>query len=110
MLLITKNTRAMNRLLHAVEDDSQYCGLNPNKSKCAVISTTGRHAVKFKDGTPVPHEDQVTYLAGTITCHVDIRAEIANRISTTMNTWKRMHMFKKTRTVQVDGNLSFTIV
>ena len=95
MLLITKNTRAMNRLLHAVEDDSQYCGLNPNKSKCAVISTTGRHAVKFKDGTPVPHEDQVTYLAGTITCHVDIRAEIANRISTTMNTWKRMHMFKK---------------
>ena len=36
-LLITKNARAMNRLLHAVEDDSQYCGLNPNKSKCAVI-------------------------------------------------------------------------
>ena len=105
MLLITKNTRAMNRLLHAVEDDSQYYGLNPNKSKCAVISTTGRHAVKFKDGTPVPHEDQFTYLAGTITRHVDIRAEIENRISTTMNTWKSMHTFKKNTNCSVRWKL-----
>ena len=39
-LLITKMTRAMNWL--AVEDESHYYGLSLNKSKCAVISTSGR--------------------------------------------------------------------
>ena len=34
-LLVTKNTRTMNGLLHAVKSESQYCGLKLNQSKCA---------------------------------------------------------------------------
>ena len=84
---------ATNRLLHAVDEESQYYGLNLKKSKCAVMSTTGRHAVKFKMEPLRPS----TYLGGTVTRHVDIRAEIENRKRTTMTTWKRIHMsFKDT--------------
>jgi hypothetical protein len=91
-LLVTKNTRTMNRLLHAVESESQYHGLKLNQSKCAAIASTGRHRIKFRDGTPVPHEDQVTCLGGIITRQVNIRAEIENRIAATMATWRRMHV------------------
>ena len=91
-LLVTQNTRTMNRLLHAVESESQYHGLKLNQSKCAAIASTGRHRIKFRDGTPVPHEDQVTCLGGIITRQVNIRAEIENRIAATMATWRWMHV------------------
>ena len=87
-LLVTKNTRTMNRLLHAVESESQYYGLKLNQSKCAAITSAGRHGIKFRDGTPVPHEEQVTYLGSIITRQVNIRAEIENRIGATMATWR----------------------
>ena len=91
-LLFTKNTRAMNRLLHAVEDESQYYGLSLNKSKCTVISTSGRHDVRFRDGTRMPHEDHVSYLGWLLTRRVDNRSEVESRISATMAVWKRMHL------------------
>ena len=95
MLLITKNIRAMNLLLHAIEDESQYYDLSFNKSKCAIISTSGRHDVRFTDGTRMPHEDHVSYLGGLLTRHVDKRAEIESRMSAIMAVWKRMYIFFK---------------
>ena len=94
-LLITKNTRAMNILLHAVETESEYYGLKLNQTKCAAITTNRRHGIKFIDGSPVPHEEQVTYLGGIINRQVNRRAEVESRISSSMITWKRMHVFFK---------------
>ena len=65
-LLIIKKIRAMNILLHTVETESEYYGLKLNQTKCAAITTNRRHGIKFIDGSPVPHEEQVTYLGGII--------------------------------------------
>ena len=94
-LLITKSTRAMNILLHAVETESEYYGLKLNQTKCAAITTNRRHGIKFIDGSPVPHEEQVTYLGGIINRQVNRRAEVESRISSSMITWKRMRVFFK---------------
>ena len=50
MLVISQIIRAMSKLRHAVEDESQYYGLNVIRSTCVIILTTGRRAVKFKTG------------------------------------------------------------
>lgn len=92
-VLVTRNTRTMNVLLHAVEQESHYYGLKLNQSKCAAVTTNRRHGIKFRDGTPVPHEEHVTYLGGIVTRNVNVGAEIENRISATMATWRRMHLF-----------------
>ena len=39
ILLINKNIRAMNILLHAVEIESEYYGLKLNQTKCVAIIT-----------------------------------------------------------------------
>ena len=78
--------------MHAVKSESKYYGLKLNQSKCAAITSTGQHGIKFCDGTPVPHDDQVTCLRGIIIRQVNIRAEIENRIAATMATWRRMHV------------------
>ena len=92
-LLISKNTRTMNILLHAVETESAYYGLKLNQSKCAVVNMNGNNMVRFKDGTPVPKENQVTYLGGIITREARGHVEVEQRIAATMATWKRMHLF-----------------
>ncbi len=81
-LLISKNTRTMNILLHAVETESAYYGLKLNQSKCAVVNTNGNNMVRFKDGTPV------TYLGGIITREARGHVEVEQRIAATMATWK----------------------
>lgn len=94
-LLISKNTRTMNILLHAVETESAYYGLKLNQSKCAVVNMNGNNMVRFKDGTPVPKENQVTYLGGIITREARGHVEVEQRIAATMATWKRMQLFFK---------------
>ena len=94
-LLISKNTRTMNILLHAVETESAYYGLKLNQSKCAVVNMYGNNLVRFKDGTHVPKENQVTYLGGIITKEAKGHAEVEQRITATMVTWKKIHLFFK---------------
>ena len=57
MLLISKNTRTMNILFHAMETESAYYGLKLNQSKCAVVNMYGNNLVRFKDGTHVPKKN-----------------------------------------------------
>ena len=96
-LLISKNPRTMNILLHAVETESAYYGLKLNQSKCAVVNMYGNNLVivRFQDGTHVPKENQVTYLGGIITKEAKGHAEVEQRITATMATWKKMHLFFK---------------
>ena len=53
----------------------------------------GNYIVRFKDGTHVPKENQVTYLAGIITKEAKGHAEVEQRIAAIMATWKKMHNF-----------------
>ena len=92
-LLVSKDTSGMNRLLHAIELESSYYGLKLNQDKCAVLSLNGNSHVRFRDGSLVPHVDEVTYLGGTLTSQVSVAREISSRISSTMATWKSMDIF-----------------
>ena len=72
-----------------------------NSPKCTAITSTRRlrrHGLKFWDGTPVPREDQITYLGGMFIRQVNTRAEMKIRIAATMATWRRMHVFFKNAT------------
>ena len=84
ILLITKNIRVMNIILHVVERELKYYKIKFNQIKSAAITTNRRYGIKFIDGSPIPYEEQVTYLGGIINRQTSRRAEIKNIISSSM--------------------------
>ena len=95
ILLISKNIRFMNILFHAVETESTYYGLQLNQSKGAVLNMYGNNTIRFKDGTYIPRENQITYLGDIIIKAAKGHTEVEQRIAATMATWKKMHFFFK---------------
>ena len=53
MLLVTKRTEEMNKLLHAIEKESKYYNLRLNKEKCVTVEMQGSFAMRFEGGTLV---------------------------------------------------------
>ena len=94
-LLVSKNTQGMNKLLHAIEEESTYYGLRLNQGKCHVIAMNGRNQVRFSDGSQVKHSEECTYLGGILTRKLNIAAEITSRIASAMATWRSLDMFWK---------------
>ena len=94
-LLISKNTRGMNKFLHAIEEESAYYGLRLNQAKCNILSMNGNNQIGFKDGTLVRHTDEATYLGGILTKSVNISTEISRRIASATATWKSLDLFWK---------------
>ena len=94
-MLVTQDTRSMHRILHAIEAESAYCGLELNKGKCNVIAMNGKNKIKFSDGSELKHESQVTYLGGTITKDVNINTEVMDRIASATNVWRSLDTFWK---------------
>ena len=92
-LLVTKNTKGMNKLIHAIERESAYYGLKHNQSKCCVLVMNGNNRIKFLDGSSVPQVDEVTYLGGTLT--VSVANEVSNRIAAATSTWMSLRIFWK---------------
>ena len=91
-LLIMKNTRCMNRLLHEIELESFYYNMRLNKAKCEVIEMNQRFNVKFWDGTLMDKAEAVTYLGGKITQKANSIVEVSSRISATMGTLKQLEL------------------
>ena len=54
--LISKNTRGMNKFLHAIEEESTYYGLRLNQAKCNILAMNENNLVRFKDGTLVKYK------------------------------------------------------
>ena len=52
-VFISKDTRT---LYHVVEVESEYFRLRLSQSKRVATTTNRGHAVRFRDGTPVPNE------------------------------------------------------
>ena len=94
-LLVTKNTKGMNKLIHAIERESAYYGLKHNQSKCCVLVMNGNNRIKFLDGSSVPQVDEVTYLGGTLTSQVSVANEVSNRIAAATSTWMSLRIFWK---------------
>ena len=93
--LVSKNTTGMNKLLHAIEEESAYYGLTLNHDKCNVLAMNGRNIIHLRDGSQMRHADEVTYLGGVLTKQVNIASEISSRIASAMATWKSLDIFWK---------------
>ena len=94
-LLVSRNTTGMNKLRHAVEEESAYYGLTLNHDKCNVLAMNGRTIIRFRDGSQMRHADEVTYLGGVLTKQVNIASEISSRIASAMATCKSRDIFWK---------------
>ena len=75
-MIIAKNSKLANKVLHLIEDESAYYHLTLNKGKCQYISWHKNYVVKFKNGNHMSNTDEATYLGATITKKVDPRTEI----------------------------------
>ena len=91
-MCFSQNTAAMNRLLHAIEQEGAKYGMN--KDKCEYISIGQKGGVvRFRDGTKVPVKDEVRYLGCNINNKGDPSKELNQRISTCMSIFNRLHLF-----------------
>ena len=76
-LLFGTHTHTINKLLHAVQQESGKYNMKLNMGKCVNL-TINRHqsSIKFLDGTPVPRKSHASYLGATLTDSVDNHKEI----------------------------------
>jgi len=92
-LLITKSTAMAKKLLHLVEEESEYYDLKLNQKKCNYISYNFNANITFKDGTRMPKISEAVYLGANITLKVDPQVEIRRKISMTMPVLKKLDIF-----------------
>ena len=93
--LIATNTKAMHKLLHEIETQSEYYGLNLNKTKCAYFAMNKHNNIKFKNDEPVSKATSQTYLGALLTSDVEIREEISARLSKANQVFHRLQFFWK---------------
>ena len=80
-LLFGTHMHTINKLLHAVQQESGKYNMKLNMDTC-INMTINRHrlSIKFLDGTPVPRKSYATYLGATFTDSVDNHKEIMQRL------------------------------
>ena len=61
-LLVTRTTLEMHKILHRIEEHSEYYNLALNRKKCEVLEMSGEFNIKFKSGEPMPKVEYETYL------------------------------------------------
>jgi len=94
-LLMSKNSRPMNKLIAAIEKESAYYGMRLNKKKCQFIAMNGNNNIHFADGKRLDSVEQAMYLGGTLTRTADAKTEVEHRIAETMGVMKALQTFWK---------------
>ena len=87
------DTKAMNRLLAAIEKEGAKYGMKLNKGKCELMHTDGHPNVHFADGQKVPAKEEVKYLGCHLNRHCDTTKEIKTRTAACMSTLNKLHQF-----------------
>ena len=103
--LIATNTRAMHRLLHEIEKESQYYGLNLNNKKCAYFAINKNNKIHFANNTEVPCMNTQTYLGALLTKNAEVKEEIAARISKANQVFHRLKMLWKKSNCSISWKL-----
>lgn len=62
-ICIGTDTRKINILLKAIEEEGKQYGLKVNKNKCEAVTNKSRSNIHFADGTPLTKQAEVKYLA-----------------------------------------------
>jgi len=97
-LLIGDNAKILNLLIAAIEKHSERYGMKLNKNKCVHISMNCKAKIKFSDGKEMKSADEATYLGSNMSKKHLTRREIEARISSALNTAKKLNIFfKKTK-------------
>jgi len=97
-LLIGDNAKILNLLIAAIEKHSERYGMKLNKNKCVHISMNCKAKIKFSDGKEMKSADEATYLGSNMSKKHITRREIEARISSALNTAKKLNIFfKKTK-------------
>ena len=92
-LLISRSPYLANKILHLVEEESNYYHLKLNKGKCSYKHYNCKGVIKFRDGTKMKSEQAPIYLGAVIDNSVTPRTEIHRRITATMAVLKKMELF-----------------
>ena len=93
--LIATSTIAAKALLHEVEYQSEFYGLNLNKQKCVYFAMNKNNNINFLDGEELRHSENVTYLGAKLTKNADVKEEITTRLQKANATWHKLKLFWK---------------
>ena len=86
---------ALEKLLHAIEEESEKYGLKLNETKCEIIQFGQQVTLKFRHGAVVPHMHKVKYLGCLVNDRGDPQMELRHRLSVCMGVWKKLGLFFK---------------
>ena len=78
-LLVGSEKKAVEKLLHAIENQSNRYGMKLNKAKCETLALNFKGKIKFQDGETVPGSKASTYLGATLNT-TGYRAEVESRL------------------------------
>jgi hypothetical protein len=92
-VLLSSDTRSMNRFLAAVEREGAKYGMYLHKHKCHALKFGPPSAVKFADGTPVPSSHQAQYLGCELNITHDTYDEVRRRIRVAAGVLRKAHLF-----------------
>ena len=93
-LIFGTHTHSINKLLHAIQKESEYYNLQLNYDKCINL-TMHQHqsSIKFLDGSLVPRKKEAIYLGTLLSDSVDNHREICNRLAAASATCHRLKLF-----------------
>ena len=94
-IIFSENSKAFERLLHAIEREGDKYGMTLNKTKCEAICMGGKDRIAFRDGDRVPPHREVKYLGCMLNDKGDPVREINKRTADCYVTWKRLGEFWK---------------
>ena len=94
-ILVSESKVAIQKLLHAIEVESERYGMRLNLKKCEVVQLNSSEDIRFRNGVVVPPHDEVKYLGCMLNEKGDPQKEVNKRLSETIVTWRRLADFWK---------------
>ena len=88
-MIVARSTILAKRIVHLIEEESEYYDLKLNHDKCNFISFNYKANILFKDSSPMKRVEEAVYLGANITRDIEPRLEIRRRISMTMPILKK---------------------
>ena len=92
-ILISPNTRALNRILAELEEAAGLYGLRLNRNQCVALPMYGDPNIHFKNGEPVNNVDEAVYLGVLLTKTMNTKKEAKIIIQMAMSTMKKLDEF-----------------
>lgn len=96
-ILISTDTKAINKLLKLIQTISRKYGLNLNMDKCVAVKRNTEGKFSFPNGNTLQTEEQATYLGNELNNKEDITLEINNKLNEVRRTWFKLSTYWKAK-------------